>query len=124
MLEPKCQIDWSKDGSSNLADLHWSDLPQEEGLVICIADINSEQNLSDIKTVDPGVQLYLVLASAFISNAKSLIEQEKLNDRYEKPIGYEQGIIEEQKRTLNDEDIKALLKHRQLLSRIERLTEA
>lgn len=30
MPEPKCQIDWSKDGSSNLADLHWSDLHQEE----------------------------------------------------------------------------------------------
>lgn len=30
MPEPKCQIYWSKDGSSNLADLHWSDLPQKE----------------------------------------------------------------------------------------------
>ena len=30
MPEPKCQIYWSKDGSSNLANLPWSDLPQEE----------------------------------------------------------------------------------------------
>ena len=30
MPEPKCPIYWSKDGSSNLANLHWSDLPQEK----------------------------------------------------------------------------------------------
>ena len=77
--------------------------------MICIAD--NESWLSKVGYV-------------FELSRQELIEQEKLNDAYEKLIRYEQGIIEEQKGTLNDEDIKALLnEYRQLLSRIERLPE-
>ena len=104
MLESKYQIDWSKDGSSNLADLHWSGLPEEE-TEITVCSFSCDSN---------GIK--------------------KLNDAYEKLIRYEQNIIEEQKeinKTLialqdfHDEEIKALLsEHRQLLSRIERLPEA
>ena len=127
MPEPKCQIDWSKDGSSNLADLHWSDLHQEE-TEITVSSFSYDSN--KIKKINEVTKVGYV----FKLSRQELIEQEKLNDAYEKLIGYEQSIIEEQKEINNalialqdfhDEETKALLnEYRQLLSRIERLPEA
>ena len=102
MPEPKCPIYWSKDGSSNLANLHWSDLPQEKTeITVSSFSCDSMEKYSNTFFLQQPVrrsEFFLILEKTIILN------------------------FFKQKETLNDEDIKVLLnEHRQLFSRIERL---